>query len=518
MLNGAQPTLIYGDQRIHADALAHKIDALAASLYQLGVRRGDRIALWLPNCPAWLIAHLAAARLGAATMAVNTRFRSAEVEDILFRSGAKTLVYWPGFLGIDFDAILADVNADALAQVQNVIVYREDDSAIPARVMGKPAAAFDALLNAGPSVALAAPSASDGCILFTTSGTTGVPKLALHTQASIARHADDVAPVFGYDRPDTVLLQALPLCGTFGHAQAMAVLCAGGTLVLMSAFELDSALELMRVHRVSSLNGADTMFEDMWRTGDPSQWQSIRDGGFAAFSTPDPVSFVERADARGVELFGLYGMSEVQALFARQRVGAQADERAEGGGFLTSPDAQFRVCDPDTDKQLEVGMAGELQLRGPSMFSEYFNNPAATAQAMTSDGFLRTGDLARDEGGGRFTYLARMGDSLRLGGFIASPAEIEAYVERDAGVASCQVVGVDGERGTAPVAFVVLHPDADFSEARLRDHCVRGLAKFKVPVRYIPLDAFPMTMSPNGEKIQRVRLREMATAALSAGD
>jgi len=151
------------------------------------------------------------------------------------------------------------------------------------------------------------------------------------------------------------------------------------------------------------------------------------------------------------------------------------------------------------------------------MFTEYFGNRAATSAAITTDGFLRTGDLACDEGDGRFRYLARMGDSLRLGGFITSPAEIEAYIERDPAVENCQVVGVDGERGTQPVAFVIPRADQRFDAAALHAHCMHGLAKYKVPVRFIALDTFPMTMSANGEKIQRLKLRDMATAELQHG-
>lgn len=514
MLQSARPTLIYGDVSIGADALRRAVEGFAAGLDRLGVRRGDRIALWLPNCPAWLIAHLGASRIGAITVAVNTRFRSAELEDILTRSSATVLLYWPGFLDIDFDAILTELHPDALSRLRCVIVYREDGGVVPTRVQNKPAFAFDQLVQTTTNADLALGGPDDGCIMFTTSGTTGQPKLALHRQASITRHADEVALAFGYDQPDTTLLQALPLCGTFGHAQAMSALRASGTLVLMPAFDLQRALKLIRRHKVTALNGADTMFEDMWREGGAQDLASVHGGGFAAFATPDPVEFVSRAEDHGLELFGLYGMSEVQALFARQRAGAPPGERAHGGGVPISPAAAFRVCDPDTGVVLPVGEAGELQLRGPSLFTEYFGNPSSTADAFTADGFLRTGDLARDEGDGRFSYLARMGDSLRLGGFLASPAEIEAHVERAPGVANCQVVGVDSERGTRAVAFVIQRAGQPFDEAALRAHCVRGLAKFKVPVRFIALDAFPMTRSPNGEKIQRVKLRAMAAAEL----
>jgi fatty-acyl-CoA synthase len=517
VLGHATPTLIYKGVRIGTPELRRQIGAFAASLKQLGVKRGDRLAVWLPNCPAWLVAHLGAARIGAMTMAVNTRFRSAEVEDILARSGARLLLYWPGFLDIDFDAVLAQVHPSALERLEHLVAYTEDAAGpLATRLFGVPQHDYHRLVADDVGELADAGRKGDGAILFTTSGTTGKPKLALHTQASITSHADEVAPAFGYDAADTALLQALPLCGTFGHAQAMSVLRASGKLVLMPAFALEPALDLIQEHRVTALNGADTMFEDMMVSSKAGALASVRGGGFAAFATPDVEDFVARAATFDLELFGLYGMSEVQALFARQKPGAAITERAPGGGFLVSPRAHFRVCDPDSCQVLPPGEAGELQLQGPSLFREYFENPEATARAMTADGYLRTGDLARDEGGGRFTYLARMGDSLRLGGFLTSPAEIEAVIEQHTCVGTAQVVGVDTARGTRPFAFVTVHhtaaPDAD----ELAQLCRQRLAKYKVPIRFVTLDALPMTDSPNGQKIQRVRLREMAMAHVAA--
>ena len=517
VLGNATPTLVYKGERIEAPALKRQIGAFANSLARLGIARGDRIAVWLPNCPAWLVAHLGAARIGAMTMAVNTRFRSTEVEDILARSGARLLLYWPGFLEIDFDAALAQVHPSALARLAHVVAYTEGASGPPAsKLFGVPQHDYLQLVAGAVEVELDKGRQDDGAILFTTSGTTGKPKLALHTQASISSHADQVAPAFGYDAPNTALLQALPLCGTFGHAQAMAVLRASGKLVLMPAFGLEPALELVSEHRVSALNGADTMFEDMMVSSNVGALASVHGGGFAAFATPDVEDFVARAARFHLELFGLYGMSEVQALFARQKPGASVEERASGGGYLVSPQASFRVCDPDSGQVLPLGEAGELQLKGPSLFREYFENPQATARAMTDDGYLRTGDLARDEGDGRFTYLARMGDSLRLRGFLTSPAEIEAVIEQHPCVAIAQVVGVDTSRGTRPFAFVTRR-NADTPDlGELATLCSERLAKYKVPIRFVALDEFPMTDSPNGQKIQRVRLREMALMQVEA--
>ena len=227
---------------------------------------------------------------------------------------------------------------------------------------------------------------------------------------------------------------------------------------------------------------------------------------------------VAEADARGLNLVGLYGMSEVQALLSHQPETAAAAQRAKPGGRLVDPGTEVRVRDPDSGAILTLGQSGELEIRGPSLMARYDGNPEATAAAFTADGFFRTGDLGYLEPGGGFVFQTRMGDVLRLGGFLVSPAEIEAHLQTHGSVDTAQVVGVATPAGTRAIGSVTLKPGAAFDEAALRDWCRRSLAGFKVPGRVIRLDEFPATQSANGVKIQRAKLRDMAAAALAAAE
>ena len=210
-------------------------------------------------------------------------------------------------------------------------------------------------------------------------------------------------------------------------------------------------------------------------------------------------------------MVGLYGMSEVQALFALQPLDLPLAERIAGGGRPITELSEVRVRDPDSGKLLGPGEAGELELKGPSLMKEYFLNPEATAEAMTEDGFLRTGDLGQLTDDGRFLYLQRMGDVLRLGGFLVSPAEIENHLIGHDSVADSQVVGIKTRDGAIrAVGFVILAAGAEFDEAALRQHCLDSLARFKAPIRIFAVDEFPTTQSANGTKIQRAALRRMA--------
>ena len=509
------PAIGYRDGWITYGALEARIARVAKGLASLGLARGDRLALWLPTVPAWLTLYLAAARLGVLVVAVNTRYRAREVADILGRSGAKALALWPGFKGIDFPAVLADVPADALASLDAVIVYDEGEGA-PDRIAGRRTVRYEnleasAAIDHGPPVDAATPS-----ILFTTSGTTRAPKFVLHTHGSVTAHARDVARGFGYSGHDAVMLQALPLCGVFGFCQAMATLAAGRPMIMLPVFDSAEAARLIARCRVTHLNGADEMFFRIMEAADRERHSlvSLRLCGYAAFASAQGTTLVTEGDKRGIKYVGLYGMSEVQALFARQPETGSPRQRALAGGWPISPRAAFRVRDPESGKLVPPGEAGELELMGPSRFAGYWGDADATAKAVTDDGFMRTGDLAYAGKDGGFVYLTRMGDSLRLGGFLVNPAEIEAFIEQQPGVSGCQVVGVGGERGTQAVGFVTLKSEASFDEQTLRTQCARSMAKYKVPIRIFPLDEFPVTTGANGVKIQRARLRAMAEARL----
>ena len=502
---------------IHFDGLTVSFAALetesrraAAGLARHGIGEGDRVALWLPNAPAWLVLYLACAQLGAVAIAVNTRFRAVELNDILSRSGARALAYWPGFRGIDFDAILQDVAPDIRAQFGLVIGLGDTAG-------GGTVVPYEAFVAEAPLAGTRA-AADAGTIVFTTSGTTRAARFVLHSQFSIAEHARLVARDFGYDAADAVMLQALPLFGVFGFSQAMASLAAGRPMVLMPGFAAEEAAGNVRSFSVTHMNGTDDMYRAMLAARSESRpFPSLRMAGFAAFNS-DPAELEREAAPRGVPLVGLYGMSEVQALYARQRLDAGTAERIRAGGYPVAPGAAVRARDPESGRVLGNNAPGELEMRGPSLMTGYLGDDDATARALTDDGFVRTGDLGyvREDGG--FVFLTRMGDAMRLGGFLVAPAEIEAVVQDHPDIRMCQVVAVAHEGRSSAVAFVTLAEGAGLDEAALRRYCADGLAKFKVPERIVALDAFPATDSPNGRKIQRARLRSMAMALLDGAN
>jgi fatty-acyl-CoA synthase len=422
---------------------------LAGRLSEAGVGRGDRVALHLPNGPEYVRRLLACAAGGFVGVSVNTRYSVDEVRTLLVRSGAVD-VTWPG------DATAAR--------------GRDGDGA-----------------------------ADDPFLVFTTSGTTSRPKMVLHTQRSIATHAGDAASACGYSAADVVMV-VMPLCGTFGLTSLTAAVAADATVVL-TEFELSRTSELIGRHLVSAVNGSDDMFHRLIGHGAPLG--SIELGGYARFnSSLDGV--VADAERVGARLTGLYGMSEVQALFSVRDPMSDTAERARPGGTLASSSAAYRLVDD------------ELQVRGPSLMAGYLAEGGASIDhrltaAHFDEGWFRTGDLARADDQRTFEFLTRRGDAMRLGGFLVDPTEIEAVITGIGGVSHAQVVAVDRPGGARAVAFVI----GTFDEADVIAVCRLRLARFKVPIRVVGVDSFPTTAGANGTKIQRGRLRELAASVLN---
>jgi fatty-acyl-CoA synthase len=505
--------LLDRDRPIARAALAVESARLAAGLQSIGIEAGDRVALWLPNLPAWLATFFACGRIGAIAVSVNTRFRSHEVQDIVGRAGCRAIVFWPGFRNIDFAGILADCDPAALGTLTHVVAYAEGDERLPERVHGRPVVAYRALVESAPSRAeIGRPDS--GCVIFTTSGTTKAPKFVLHDQRTVLRHAHDVARGFGYDAPETRVLVTAPLCGVFGFTNAMGALAAGAPIVMVPTFDAAESAQAVLRHRVTHTHASDEMIGRMLEAmpGTPA-FPSARFFGYASFS-PAYADLPQRAEARGLTVVGLYGMSEVHALMARQSEAAPFAERVLAGGRCVAPEGRVRARDPQSGAIQPHGTAGELELKVPSGMVGYFGDEAATRAAFTDDGYLRTGDLGYSTAENAFVFLARLGDAFRLGGFLVSPAEIEDVLQSHPAIAGAQVVGVDTPGGTKAFAFVIVRPGARFDEAALVAHCAARIAKFKVPVRVQPIDAFPVTPGANATKIQKSKLRELAQDAL----
>ena len=374
-----------------------------------------------------------------------------------------------------------------------------------------------ALATADPARPPGEGGADDPVDAFTTSGTTGAPKLAMHRQRGVATHCHNVARAFDL-RPGDRMLAALPLCGVFGFSGSMAAFLAGAGLVLQPVFDPDDAVVWFEAASITHAYGPDGMLRAILDAAeDPRALGSWRCGAFGNF-TGDGAALAARVeDTLGVPMRGVYGSSELFGLMSLWPEDADRDERYLGGGLPVGPDIEVRTADPEDGTLLEHGQDGELQVRGYVVMAGYVGNEQATRATFTSDGWFRTGDFGRTREDGSLVYHTRLGDSLRLGGYLVDPAEIEEHLQSHPFVAAAAVVGVQQPGvGDAAVAFVETADGAELAADDLATFCRGRIAAFKIPARIELVDALPTVEGPNGVKIQRHELRRRGQELLDA--
>lgn len=500
-----RPAVSFKGQTLSRLQLRTQAQGAAAALHALGLQRGDALALWIPNGPAWLQLLLAAARLGLLVVPISTRYRPPEVLHLLQVSQARAIVTPGVFLDQDYAAVARGLFREA-TDLRHHLVLEQVEGFLELPWPGR----SEPIPQIGQG--------RDLLICFSTSGTTGAPKLAAHDHQSTPWHAVQVARALEL-KPTDVLLCTLPLFGVFGLMAALAPLSVGARVVLHQVFEARAAAQAIQEHRVTHFIGSDGMLEDVLNQ-EGIDLSSLRRGALADFSgLIGPV--IERADALGARFSGTYGMSEVFSMLSLAEWEAPAPIRALAGGRVIHPAIEVRVADAETLQEVAPGQTGEIQMRGPNVLAEYLNNPQATARAFTPDGWFRSGDLGQRQPWG-FTYLARMGDSLRLRGYLVNPAEIESVLMLAPDLGGAQVVGVQRPgQGDVAVGFVIPAPGVALermpAEAALLAWCRERIASYKVPVRIVLLAQFPVIHGPNGVKIQKRILRDWAAQLLETG-
>lgn len=511
---------VHGEGTTTVASLAHQVQCMTAWLRSAGIGPGDRMAVWLVNRVEWLALLMAAGRIGATVAAVNTRYRREEVAHILRTSGARLLVTQLPHQRLDFLAILAGLNPAQVPDLQQIAVLGSD-GAVPSSAADLPAGLAWPLapLNwqqCTPDTRQDDSDPDTTVVLFSTSGTTKAPKLVMHPQRTLVDHALRCAAAYKLNAPGACLLTLLPLCGAFGLNSTLAAFAAGAPVVLPALFEADEAAALLVRHAVTHCFGSDEMVRRLAESSQAAQpFPSLRFFGFGAF-TSNFTEIAQACCARGIPLHGLYGSSEVLAIFSAQAGDAPLAQRLEGGGVpVAGAQAHIRIRDEATGQLLAQGQSGQIEIQAPSLFQGYFGNPAATQEAVT-EGYFKTGDLGHLRPDGSLVFETRLGDAVRLGGNLVNPAEIEELLQRDPGVREAQVVAVPIQGQDRPVAFIVPEaggaPDTTELIAKLR----QSIANYKVPQRVWTLPAFPLTQGANGNKISRAQLRQMAQERIAA--
>lgn len=365
----------------------------------------------------------------------------------------------------------------------------------------------------------AAPASDWPEIVFSTSGSTGLPKLVAHSGIGVGRHVAAVADSLGFIADRDVVGGFVPLCGVFGYVTVFAALVAGRPAVMTRRFDPDVCAEVVQRTGVTHGSGSDQLVRRLFSVdGAAQRLKSLRKWSFGTFGN-DAVELVGMGDRSGVAFYNIYGSSEVLAYAARQPIGAAADLRAVPGGEFPDPTTQLRVREPGSGRILEPGQVGEMEIRGPNAMLGYLTPSGLDKSGLTDDGWVRTGDLGvRTPGGVRF--VGRAAEVLRLSGFLVEPKEIEVEVEAldEVTEATAVAVEVDRTRGPRAVVFVVVRLDASesFDEARILSRLRSSLSTYKIPERVVAVAHLPRIDSPNGPRIDKRSLRETAARLLAA--
>ena len=480
------------------------VDEVAAALLAEGVQKGDRVAIWAPNCAEWVLVQFATATVGAILVTVNPAYRLHELKYVLQQSTVRMVVATPTSGGSDYAAMLAAVTPE-VPSVQRVVLIGTDG--------------WSEFVAAGRDIdadaiteARDATSPDDPINIQYTSGTTGSPKGATLSHRNILKNGHFVGELCGYTEVDRVCIP-VPFYHCFGMVMGnLACLTHGSTMVIPGpSFDPAATLAAVEAERCTSLYGVPTMF--IAELGHPAfsevDLSSLRTGIMAG--SPCPMEIMKQViDRMGMtEVSIAYGMTETSPVSLQTRVDDPVEKRVSTVGRV-GPHLEVAIVDPATGERVPRGEPGELCTRGYSVMLGYWDNPEMTAQAIDPDGWMHTGDIGVMDADGYVAVTGRIKDMVIRGGENIYPREIEEFLYGHPDILDAQVVGIPDDRyGEELVACLRLRPGADDITAEsLREFCRDGLARYKIP-RYVQiLDEFPMTVTG---KVRKVELRERAS-------
>jgi fatty-acyl-CoA synthase len=528
----AREAIVATDRRISYHEFHREAECFGRALLALGVRKNDKVALWLPNRPAWFSAQYGCALIGAVVVALNPRYKAHELQYILRQSDTTTLLATDHLGPVDYldtlagvlpslrDAEPGDLVAKEFPLLKRVIVDADDPYPGCLRLADLLADADAPEWQAALEAAQAEVAPDDPFTILYTSGTTAFPKGAVITHRNCVPHGWFCGEVMRFTESDRVL-HTLPLSGTWGGlCIPLATWTHSATLVLMETFAPSIALELMERERITVWNAVDAMAIPVLEHPALAlrDRSSLRTGGFGVTGGGVHGLFEAVVTRLGVrQAFQPYGMTEVNAMALVHDLDESVESRALPGVW-PADGLEARVVHPHTGEDLPVGDEGELWLRGRLVTPGYYRKPEETARAFTADGWFKTGDLAVRDDAGRTIFRGRLREVLRISHFMVAPGEIEAYLMTHPNVLQAFVIGIPDPRANeAAVAYVIPRPGARLTEAEIIAHCQGRIASFKIPRHVRIVTDVPRTPGPHGDKVQKSKLREMFLAESRTG-
>ncbi|QYK41108.1 MAG: AMP-binding protein [Paracoccaceae bacterium] len=509
---------------------ARALDGLATGLMELGVARGDRVGIWSPNRPEWLLTQFATARIGAILVNVNPAYRVAELEFALRKVGVSVLIQAAAFKSSDYLAMIAALapELDDCAPGRLTSARLPDLRAVVRMGAGATPGclSFDSLAATAPDAgrldaATAMLDPGDPINIQFTSGTTGLPKGATLTHRNIVNNARFTTATMRF-LPDDRLCIPVPLYHCFGMVMGtLGCVAQGATMVFPGeGFDPLATLAAVQAERCSALYGVPTMFAAMLDHPRFTEFDlsTLRTGIMAG--SPCPIEIMKRvvAQMHMGQVTIAYGMTETSPVSFQSHVDDPLDKRVTTVGRI-HPHLEVRLAGPDGEP-VPVGQIGELCTRGYSVMQGYWADSERTAEAIDPEGWMHTGDLATLDAEGYCNIVGRVKDMLIRGGENVYPREIEEFLFGHPAVQLVQVFGIpDPTYGEEVCAWIVLRPGATATEEEIRDWCRGRIAHYKVPRHVRFRGELPMTVTGKAQKflmrqamVQELGLTEIATA------
>jgi fatty-acyl-CoA synthase len=513
---------VHQGRRLSYRGLRTESNRLASALLGLGLVPGDRVAIWSHNNIEWVLMQLATAQVGLVLVNINPAYRTSEVEYALNKVGCKLLVTMRRFKTSDYLGMLRELSPEwahaepgrlesqQLPHLHTVVWIDE-----PGQGGEEPGLMrFSSLLARGDArdprleQVAATLKASDPINVQFTSGTTGFPKGATLTHRNILNNGFFIGECMKLTPADRLCIP-VPLYHCFGMVLGnLACLTHGSTIVYPNdGFDPLTVLQTVQDEKCTGLHGVPTMFiaeldHPRFKEFDLS---TLRTGIMAG--SPCPTAVMQRVvdDMHLSEITIAYGMTETSPVSCQSSTDTPLEKRVSTVGQV-QPHLEVKIVDADTGAVVAPGLSGELCTRGYSVMHGYWDDPVKTAEAIDTEGWMHTGDLATMDAEGYVNIVGRIKDMVIRGGENIYPREIEEFLFRHPAVQDAQVVGVpDAKYGEELCAWVVIKPGQALTEAGLREFCQGKIAHYKMP-RYIRfVSEFPMTVTG---KIQKFRIRD----------
>ena len=500
---------VHQDYRVTYTEFYKQITTVAKGLIALGVKQGDRVGIWSPNCYEWTLLQYATAKIGAIMVNINPAYRTSELIYVINQSGISYIFAAPQFKSSNYKKMIDDAR-EFTESLRKEVYWGESWEYFLAhgeKVTDEKLLSFEERVQF-----------DDPVNIQYTSGTTGNPKGVTLSHHNILNNGYFIGIRMNYTEKDRVCIP-VPFYHCFGMVIGnIACTTHGATMVIPNdSFDATKTLEAVEKEKCTSLYGVPTMFISELYVLDkqPYDLSSLRTGVMAGALCPPEIMKRVKEQMNMHEITICYGMTETSPVSTQTKIGAPFEKQIYSVGTIHDH-LEIKIINPETKAIVKRGENGELCTRGYSVMLKYWNSPQATQQVIDEQRWMHSGDLAMMDDDGYIHISGRIKDLIIRGGENISPKEIEDFLYTYKGVMDAQVIGVPSKKyGEEVMAWIKPKEGVTLTEEELHDFCKGRIAHYKVPRYWKFVEEFPMTISG---KIRKVEMREISARELGLED